>query len=346
MPSRPPDKVTSFDIAYRAGVSQPTVSRALRGDRAVSRETRERIQQIARELNYTVDKNASALRSQRANTLALLFFDEAATAGSRINPFFLTMLAAITQASGARGFDLLVSFQRPDDDWLSRYEDSHRADGLILLGYGDNRTYARCLEHLARQQSHFVRWGPIGDTVAGAVVGSDNEHAGFLVGRHLAAAGRRSVVFCGCADSGYPEFSDRCRGLIRGFVSPPGGVPVRTIDALSSEADGEKAIDQLLSAGASFDAVFAGSDLIAIGVLRRLKAAGLRVPEDVHVVGFDDIPAAALTSPALTTVAQDTEAAAVLLVDLLVRQIEGEKVENAVLPPRLVIRQSSPAAAG
>ena len=85
----PSGRPTSFDIAYRAGVSQPTVSRALRGDKSVSQATREKIERIARELNYAVDRNASSLRTQRTNTIALLFFEDPTPDESMINPFFL-----------------------------------------------------------------------------------------------------------------------------------------------------------------------------------------------------------------------------------------------------------------
>ena len=141
MGRKPTGRPTSFDIAYAAGVSQPTVSRALRGDRSVSEQTRQKIQQIARDLNYTVDKNASSLRSQRSNTIALLFFEDPTPDESMINPFFLAMLGSITRACADRGLDLLISFQRMEDDWHVKYQDSHRADGLILLGYGDYTTY-------------------------------------------------------------------------------------------------------------------------------------------------------------------------------------------------------------
>ena len=153
----PSGRPTSFDIAYRAGVSQPTVSRALRGDKSVSAQTRARIEAIAAELNYTVDKNASSLRSQRSNTIALLFFEDPTPDESMINPFFLAMLGSITRACADRGLDLLISFQKMEDDWHVRYQDSHRADGLILLGYGDYTQYRERMEQLGRQGTHFAR---------------------------------------------------------------------------------------------------------------------------------------------------------------------------------------------
>ena len=127
-------KATSFDIAQLAGVSQPTVSRALRGSPTVSEPTRLRIEEIARRLNYKVDKNASNLRSQHSNTLALLLFEDPTPDASMINPFFLSMLGSITRSCAMRGYDLLVSFQQLSSDWHTDYEDSRKADGIILLG--------------------------------------------------------------------------------------------------------------------------------------------------------------------------------------------------------------------
>ncbi|HET9446628.1 MAG TPA: LacI family DNA-binding transcriptional regulator, partial [Steroidobacteraceae bacterium] len=152
-------KPTSIDIAYLAGVSQPTVSRALRGSPMVSEKTRRRIESIAQQLNYKVDKNASNLRCQHSNTLALLLFEDPTPDDSQINPFFLAMLGSITRACAKRGYDLLVSFQQQSGNWHVDYEDSRKADGIILLGYGDFLEYRLRLEQLVRQGTHFVRWG-------------------------------------------------------------------------------------------------------------------------------------------------------------------------------------------
>ena len=138
-PRRPRKKtrVTSLDIAHRAGVSQATVSRVLAGSPLVNAETRRRVEQAVRELNYKVDRHASSLRTQRAGTLALLLFEDPTEDESNINPFFLSMLGSITRACARHHHDLLVSFQQLSDDWHADYEDSMKADGLILLGYGD-----------------------------------------------------------------------------------------------------------------------------------------------------------------------------------------------------------------
>ncbi|MFO1254661.1 MAG: LacI family DNA-binding transcriptional regulator [Sphingomonadaceae bacterium] len=335
-------KPTSFDIAYRAGVSQPTVSRALRGSKSVSEATRQRIQEIARELNYSVDKNASSLRSQRSNTLALLFFEDPTPDGANINPFFLAMLGSITRATANRGLDLLISFQKMEDDWHTSYQDSHRADGLILLGYGDYTLYESRLRQLVSSDTQFVRWGSVRDDNIGATVGSDNLGAGRLAGEHLLAQGRKRIAFLGQADEHYPEFADRYRGLCAALEQA--GVaadPALQRDALNSEGDGRAAVQALLAAGVHFDAIFAGSDLIAVGAMRALAEMGKAVPRDIAVIGFDDIPAASLTSPPLTTILQDLKIAGELLVETLLAGIEDREMPSKVIPARLVVRAST-----
>ncbi|MXO84508.1 LacI family DNA-binding transcriptional regulator [Altererythrobacter aurantiacus] len=342
MGRKPSDRPTSFDIAYRAGVSQPTVSRALRGDKSVSLATRERIEKIARELNYTVDKNASSLRSQRSNTIALLFFEDLTSDEGTINPFFLSMLGSITRASANRGLDLLISFQRMEDDWHTRYHDSHRADGLILLGYGDYEIYKRRLEDLVSQGTHFVRWGATGGENIGPTVGSDNIGAGYQAGRHLIEIGRRNIAFLGRADASYPEFSDRYHGLCKA-MREAGIEPDDALrrDALTTEGDGIAATRQLVESGCEFDAIFAASDLIAIGARQVLAEVGRRVPEDVALIGFDDIPAAAQSNPPLSTMMQDMKGAGDMLLDVLTEAIEGGEPEGRQLPARLVVREST-----
>ena len=335
-------KPTSFDIAYHAGVSQATVSRALRGSPLVSAETRRRIQAIAKQLNYKVDKNASNLRRQHSVTLALLLFEDPTSDDSLINPFFLSMLGSITRACARQGYDLLISFQQLSDDWHADYQDSHKADGLILLGYGDYLVARSKLEGLVEQGTHFVRWGAVVEGQPGVSIGCDNNQGGRAITEHLLSLGRRDIAFIGDISPGCPEFSDRYRGYCTALREAGIAVdPELQVDAAdSTETVGQRAMRQLLARGPRIDAVFAASDLMAIGAMRALDEAGLKVPRDVAVVGFDDIPVAGLTNPPLTTVAQDTKRAGELLVETLIHQIRNEPTSSVMLPARVVVRRS------
>jgi len=340
-------KPTSFDIAYLAGVSQPTVSRALRGSPVVSLETRRRIEAIAQQLHYKVDKNASNLRFQRSHTLALLLFEDPTPDDSLINPFFLAMMGSITRACGAHGFDLLISFQHLSGDWHKDYEDCRKADGIILLGYGDYLEHQARLRQLVGQNTHFVRWGSVAAGQPGLSVGCDNFQGGQAAAAHVIGLGRRHIAFIGTASDHYPEFKERHRGYVQALADAGMSAgPRMQTNAISTEQAGYEAANQLLASHEVLDAIVAASDLIAIGALRALQERGIEVPKRVSVVGFDDIPAASLTHPQLTTVMQDTRRAGELLVSTLVNLVSGQPADSIMLPAKLVVRRSCGARLG
>jgi DNA-binding LacI/PurR family transcriptional regulator len=334
-------KPTSFDIAYQAGVSQSTVSRALRNSPLVNEETRLKVQAIAKKLNYKVDKNASSLRTQQSATIALLLFEDPTSDDSLINPFFLAMLGSITKACANKGYDLLISFQQMNSDWHADFEDSNKADGIILLGYGDYHDYEEKLEHLIEQQTHFVRWGAEVKGLPVVSVGCDNFHGGYQVTEHLIGNGRKRIAFVGCATSHSPEFLDRYLGHCKALSDRQLSVDkTLQIQSISTEDAGYHAAKQLLEHGIEFDAIFAACDLIAIGAIRALQESGFKVPEDIAVAGFDDIQIASFTNPALTTAKQNTKLAGELLVTKLLALINGEEASTQLMPTSLVVRKS------
>lgn len=334
-------KTTSLDIAHLAGVSQATVSRVLRGSPLVNPETRKRVEDIARTLNYKVDRHASSLRTQTAGTLALLLFEDPTPDDSHINPFFMAMLGSITRACARQGQDLLVSFQQLSDDWHADYEDSRKADGLILLGYGDYVPYQDKLDKLVEQGTCFVRWGAVLPDQPGVSIGCDNFSGGQIAARHLIQRGHRRIAFLGDASSHYPEFFERYRGCDAALRDVGASMlPELQVDAESSEENGHAAACELLDRKVAFDAIFAASDLIAIGAMRALTERGLSVPEDVAVIGFDDLPIARFANPPLTTVFQDTTRAGELLVETLMKLVRNEPAEGITLPASLVVRRS------
>ncbi|HLM54054.1 MAG TPA: LacI family DNA-binding transcriptional regulator [Pseudoxanthomonas sp.] len=334
-------KATSLDIAHLAGVSQPTVSRALRGSPMVNEETRRRIQAIAEQLNYKVDKNASNLRRQHSGTLALLFFEDPTPAEPQINPFFLSMLGSITRACALQGYDLLISFQQLSTDWQADYEDSNKADGLILLGYGDYLESHSRLQRLVEQGTHFVRWGAALPGEPGVSIGCDNFQGGHDITDHLLERGRRDIAFLGHASAHYPEFMERHRGYAAALgMAGLEANPELQVDAITGEQSGYEAACELLRREVRFDALFGASDLIAIGAMKALHEHGLQVPGDVAVAGFDGIPLAGFVHPSLSTVRQDTKLAGALLVETLLRLIQDEPVESQTIPVTLALRRS------
>jgi len=314
-------KPTSIDIAYLAGVSQSTVSRALRNSPLVNEETRLKVQQIAKELNYKVDKNARNLRSQETRTIALLLCEEQCSGDSLINPFFLSMMGSITHATANHGYDLLVSFQQSSNDWSGDFEDTHRADGIIFLGYGDYEVFNKKLQHLTDEGAHFITWGPVFDGQPGLSIGCDNVQSSIMATEYLFGVGHKNIAFLGDASEHSPEFADRYRGYCEAHTKAKMVInPRLQVDASTSEEAGYKAALTLLQRRIAFDAIFAASDLIAIGAMKALEEAGIAVPKDVSIMGFDDIPIAAYTYPPLTTVQQNTLLAGELLVGNLLKK--------------------------
>ena len=334
-------KTTSFDIAHRAGVSQATVSRALRDSPLVNPRTREKIKKIARELNYQVDRTAAGLRSQQSHTLAILLFEDPTSDDSQINPFFLTMLGNITRAAARRNYDVLVSFQQLSDDWHIKYQVSNRADGIILLGYGDYSGFADKVDKLNKAGTRFVVWGATGAGLSGRTIGCDNVSGAFDATSHLINLGRKKIAFFGGISENSPEFQQRYIGYCNALKSAGLRIdPGLQFDCVNQETVASSATVSLLESGKDFDAIFAASDLIAMRTIKRLREASIAIPADVSVVGFDNIPAASYFNPSLTTVHQDTIAAGEQLVSKLVGMIKGEQRESQLLQPSLVIRGS------
>jgi DNA-binding LacI/PurR family transcriptional regulator len=332
---------TSRDIADIAGVSQATVSRALRNSPLVREETRERIQEIARELNYFVNRNAAGLRTHQSNSIALLMFDETGGDDAQINPFFLSMLGYITRSAASLGYDMLVSMQQLTNDWHIEYQASHRADGLILLGYGDYVSYREKLDALAAANTRFVLYGAAGANQPGLSIGCDNVAGGRMATCRLLEVGRQRIAILGDTSRRHPEFASRRDGYSAALIEA--GLSVEdslAIHADNTEEDAYRAMQEFLAGDTPFDAVFAVTDVLAIGAMRALAGAGKQVPADVSVVGFDDLPRAASFNPPLTTVQQNIREASESLVQTIVGLIEGKDVESVQMQPRLIVRQS------
>jgi DNA-binding LacI/PurR family transcriptional regulator len=334
-------KTTSFDIAHRAGVSQATVSRALRDSPLVNPETRNRIKKIAKELNYRVDRSAAGLRSQQSRTIALLLYDDPTTDDSGINPFFLSLLGNITRIASTEKYDVLVSFQHLSDDWFYEYQINNRADGMILLGYGDYGQMSSKLKKLSDDGAHFTIFGLSSPDLEGHWVSGQNLEGGELATRHLISLGRKRIVFLGESSDDCPEFKLRFEGYCNALRDA--GLPVEPqlqVETKNQETAGYAAMTKLLESGLKFDALFAATDLIAFGALKCLRKSGIKVPQDISVVGFDDQPAASYFSPSLTTIRQDTRLAAEALVKNLIRMINGEPIESQTFPLSLKVRGS------
>jgi len=224
-------------------------------------------------------------------------------------------------------------------NWLQLLIDSHRADGIIVIGQS---TEHAAIEAAAKSYRPLVVWGGHLHNQSYCTVGSDNVGGARAAVEHLIQSGRKRIVFMG--DSKIPEMRLRHDGYRLALQQNARGSAedLQVPSHMTADAAYE-AMRAFIREGAKFDAVFAATDVIAISAIRAIIACGLTVPRDVAVVGFDDLEMAAYSNPPLTSVRQDLQHGAKVLVDLVLRRIAGEDTPSATMPAELIVRESSAA---
>lgn len=326
------------DIARLAGVSVSTVSRALAGSTLVNDATRGRVVELARSLNYSVNVAAKNLRLKQNTTVSVVVPFDPESRQHLSDPFFLSLIGSLADALTERGFEMLLS--RVDAsrlDLAAQSYDTGRAAGLILVGQWHHHDQ---LNELAVRGVPLVVWGGQLPSQVYATVGSDNVQGGALATAHLLSLGARRIAFFG--DWELPEIALRHQGYLQAHAAA-GVKPLARLSRPSPfvEQAIERDAESLLASGLAFDAVFAASDLMAMTVIRTLRRMGRRVPEDVLVAGYDDIPLARHFHPPLTTVCQPIEAAGRALVEELLAQLGGARPQSRLLETTLQVRDSS-----
>lgn len=323
------------DIARLAGVSTATVSRALNGSRLVNAETRQRIVDLAKSLNYTINVGAQSLRLGHNRTVAVLVPYEGERRQAVSDPFFLSLIGSLADALTDQGYDMLLS--RIDADNLEqagRYCDNGRAVGVILVGQWHHHEQ---LNRLAARQLPIVVWGAQLPRQLYCTVGGDNVRGGLLATSLLLAEGRRHIGFLG--DRELPEVAHRYEGYLeahqRAGVQPD---PALSLPASFLADGGRNAVTALLSQGLAFDGLFACSDLIAMTAIATLRDRGISVPDQVSVVGYDDVALAQNFQPPLTTVHQSIEEGGRLLVAALMELMQNGHANPRLLAPSLIER--------
>jgi DNA-binding LacI/PurR family transcriptional regulator len=325
------------DIATLAGVSISTASRALNDSPAVNARTKQLIWKLAREHDYPFRRYMPAGPIGATGTIALVVPRPQGRESQLDDPFFLELVAGISDAARERGCDLLVSHFAPTSfDDLSAAMTTSRADGVIFLGQS---SLHHALNRLSSTEARFAVWGAQLPEQNYCSVGSDNVTGGKRATLHLARLGRKRIVFLG--DTEAPEVSQRVRGYSEGLEQA--GLPQDPelmVPAHFTVESAEASVDALIARGVAFDGIVAASDLIALGAIRALLHAGRRVPEDVSVIGYDDVPFARYSRPALTTILQDTARAGRLLVSKLIDTTAGGDMRSERLQTDLIVRES------
>ncbi len=200
-------RITAHQIAAMLGVSQPTVSRALRGDKKVNENTRARIVALANELNYSVDHNALRLRTQQTHSIALVILCRQGENKANINPFYLSLLGCIAASASERGYNLIISFQDSPANFFANYTGSRQADGLIVIGSGQNLEGWHFFGEYARHQTPMICWGASKEDLIS--IKSDNVQGARLAIEHLLEKGCKQIAYIGPTNSEQPQFQDR-----------------------------------------------------------------------------------------------------------------------------------------
>jgi LacI family transcriptional regulator len=341
----PEERVTIRRLAEASGVSIGTVSRALNGYTDVRAETRERIMRLARELDYTPAAAARSLKTQRSHVIGV-FLETGEGHPDLQHPFFHEVLVGLKNAIGSSGYDLLLfAAEHPGNgygkhSYLKRCR-HHNVEGVVLMGIDPEDDEVR---RLARSDLPTVGVDVALDGPATAFVISDNEDGASRAVRHFHSLGhRRIATITGLLET--RPGAERLRGYRRALQSC--GLAYR--DEYVAYGDyyvesGRLAMEGLLALDEPPTAVFAASDMMALGAIRAAGDAGLGVPVDVSVIGFDDMQLAGHMNPPLTTIRQDKAGLGAAAGSALVRMIDGEDeavTRSTVLPVELVRRGST-----
>ncbi|WP_092277136.1 MULTISPECIES: LacI family DNA-binding transcriptional regulator [unclassified Duganella] len=326
------------DIARLAGVSTSTVSRALAGSKLISEETRTRVMELARSLKYNINIGAQNLRMKQNRTVGVVVPYDPATRQHLSDPFFLSMLGSLADALTEQGFDMLVSrVDASELDAAAAPFDTGRVIGIVLIGQWRHHDQ---LNQLAARHVPIVVWGAQLPQQLYCTVGGDNVAGGELAGAHLLAQGRKRIAFFG--DINLPEIGQRYEGLCKALAAAGMAAdPALLVPASFVPDGGRLAVEELQARGVSFDAVFAGSDLMAMTAINTLRQQGVDVPGRVAVIGYDDIELSSYFHPPLTTVQQPVQEAGRALVASLLELTEGRPAPSLQLPTQLIVRASS-----
>ncbi|MBR7828861.1 LacI family DNA-binding transcriptional regulator [Actinospica sp. MGRD01-02] len=344
------ERATIRDVAARAGVSPATAARVVAGDYPVAAATRAKVQRAMRELDYVPNAQARALAKGGTKTVAFLVDDIT-------GPSFAYVAKAVEEQAAAEGRLCMVCTTHGDparELAILETMREHSADAVILVGSGwlDEAHRSRLVSFahaLDKSGSRLVLAGQpqLGPDVPATVVEYDNTGGAYAISSYLLSLGHRRIAFVG-ADRPDEAPSTTKAGRLGGFVRAheAHGVehdPELVVPSEFTREMGARATKRLLATGREFTAVFAATDMVAAGVLAVLREAGLRVPEDVSLVGYDDIPLALDLWPPLTTVHVPTEELGRAAVRLA---LHPEEPQHLVLGTHIVIRGSAGPAPG
>ncbi|MBP2702297.1 substrate-binding domain-containing protein [Microbispora sp. RL4-1S] len=331
--------VSIREVATRAGVSPGTVSNVLNRPEKVAAATRERVERAVRELGFVRHGSASSLRAGHSRTIGLSVIDIG-------NPFFTDVAAGVEEVASDSGYAVLFGNSAGDPAKEERnllVLAEQRVRGLLITPSG---THPEPLDRIRARGIHVVLVDHPAHLPDRCSVAVDDVAGGTIAADHLLAGGARTIAYVG-GPSSIRQCAERLQGTRRAMrqagLDPETALRVLTMPMMNARC-GQRAAEEILAAGPLPEAVFCANDLLALGLLRGLLRVGVRVPDDVAVVGYDDIDFAAASAVTITSVRQPTHQLGRLAARLLLDECDnpGRHVHQQIMfQPELVIRESS-----
>jgi len=333
-PMRP---VSIKDIARKANVAHSTVSRALQNSPVVNRGTAEKIRRIAEESGYRVSAVARGLATSKTRTVGLVVTTIA-------DPFVAGVVSGIEDAANANGYSVVLANSHADPEremMVVRSFEERRVDGVIVTA---SRVGALYVPMLSRMRVPIVLLNNQHPGEFAHSVMIANLEASSQATRHLIGLGHRRIAYLGDRH-GHQSDTERFGGYRQALDEAD--IPFRpelVVHGDGKPEGGIEAMGRLLALAAPPTAVFCYNDMTALGALRRIRMSGLRVPDDISLVGFDDLYIAQYTDPPLTTVRQPKRQMGRLAMEVLLRLLQGSQSEHTIrVPGELVVRESAAA---
>jgi DNA-binding LacI/PurR family transcriptional regulator len=304
----------------------------------IGEETKARIRSLAREHNFQINAPARRLSLQQSRTIA--FVTHAYHKDFSVADLFgLEIMGGISSGLATREYDLLVIHVDPNDTkWAHQYFETGRVDGFILMTSTRKQTHVKALLEIG---APFIIWGVPQPNQKYCSVTGDNFHGGRLATDHLIGLGRQKIGLIG-GPSYDLEVKYRQAGYENALKEANRDVDPALIEYGDfSNTSGAEAMKRLLQKVPDIDAVFVNSDLMAIAAMDEIREEGRRVPEDIAIVGYDDLSISEHSNPPLTTIRQNIPLAGKLLAQNLIQYLQTNIVTNVSIPVELIIRKSA-----
>lgn len=329
------EKLTIKDIAREAGVSITTVSRVLNNkEEGMSKETREKVLAVMQEANFQPNKLARGLVTKRSSMLGLIVPNIS-------NPFFPELCRGAEDEANKRNYSLIIC---NSDDQLQKEENylrllkEQQVDGILLSS--KNRLSQTSKVLLQSGEVPYVLFDRGEEANKQSGVFLDNERGGYLAGKHLTDLGHTQIA-CMTGPSEILNSQQRLSGFQRALMEASIEIPPSLILAGGFQMDKAYQVAKEFLNNNTVTAIFAANDLMACGIYQAAHEIGIQIPEQLSIVGFDDISLVSALIPKLTTVRQDTYGMGRKAIELLINEIEKKESEAIVFEPTLIVREST-----